>query len=254
LNAEPSQKWDAQQYSEQARFVSDLGMPVVELLAPRPGERVLDLGCGDGVLTAKLVAFGCKVVGVDGSASMVGAARALGLDARVVDGQALPFDREFDAVFSNAALHWMKQPEKVVDGVWRALEPGGRFVGEFGGDGNVATIVAALEATLRARGVDPEPFNPWYFPTVEQYRALLSARGFIVDTSTLFPRSTPLPGDVVGWLETFAQPFAAALTEPERPAFFQSVMDACRPTLCDSDGRWHADYVRLRFSATKPDG
>jgi len=254
LNAEPSQKWDAQQYSEQARFVSDLGMPVVELLAPRPGERVLDLGCGDGVLTAKLVAFGCKVVGVDGSASMVGAARALGLDARVVDGQALPFDREFDAVFSNAALHWMKQPEKVVDGVWRALEPGSRFVGEFGGDGNVATIVAALEATLRARGVDPEPFNPWYFPTVEQYRALLSARGFIVDTSTLFPRSTPLPGDVVGWLETFAQPFAAALTEPERPAFFQSVTHACRPTLCDSDGRWHADYVRLRFSATKPDG
>ena len=254
MNAEPSQKWDAQQYSEQARFVSDLGMPVVELLAPRPGERVLDLGCGDGVLTAKLVAFGCKVVGVDGSASMVGAARALGLDARVVDGQALPFDREFDAVFSNAALHWMKQPEEVIDGVWRALEPGGRFVGEFGGEGNVATIVAALEATLRARGVDPEPFNPWYFPTVEQYRALLSARGFIVDTSTLFPRSTPLPGDVVGWLETFAQPFAAALTEPERPAFFQSVMDACRPTLCDSDGRWHADYVRLRFSATKPDG
>jgi trans-aconitate methyltransferase len=254
LNATSSQKWDAQQYSEQARFVSDLGMPVVELLAPRKGERVLDLGCGDGVLTAKLLAPGCDVVGVDGSASMVSAARALGLDARVMDGQALQFDGEFDAVFSNAALHWMKQPQSVIDGVFRALKPGGRFVGEFGGHGNVATLVAALEAGLRARGVDPRPFNPWYFPTDEEYRALLAARGFVVDKSTLFARPTLLPGDVVGWLETFAQPFAAALTEPERPAFFQSVMQACRPKLCDVDGRWIADYVRLRFSATKPAG
>jgi trans-aconitate methyltransferase len=254
LSDTASQHWDAQQYSEQARFVSDLGMPVVELLAPRKGERVLDLGCGDGVLTAKLAALGCDVVGVDGSASMVAAAKGLGLDARVMDGQALQFDREFDAVFSNAALHWMMQPWKVVDGVFRALKPGGRFVGEFGGHGNVATLVVALEAALRARGVDPGPFNPWYFPTDEQYRALLSAQGFVVRTSTLFPRPTPLPGDVVGWLETFAQRFAAALPERERPAFFRSVMEACRPTLCDSDGRWNADYVRLRFSATKPAG
>ena len=252
LSVTSNQNWDAQQYSEQARFVSDLGMPVVELLAARKGERVLDLGCGDGVLTAKLVAPGCDVVGVDGSASMVGAAGALGLDARVMDGHALQFDREFDAVFSNAALHWMKQPQKVVDGVFCALKPGGRFVGEFGGHGNVATLVAALEAALRARSVDPAPFNPWYFPTAEQYRALLSARGFVVETSTLFARPTPLPGDVVGWLETFAQPFAAALAERERPAFFKSVMEACRPKLCDVDGRWIADYVRLRFSATKP--
>jgi SAM-dependent methyltransferase len=229
-------------------------MPVVELLAPRKGERVLDLGCGDGVLTARLVALGSQVAGVDGSASMVDAARALGLDARVMDGQALTFDREFDAVFSNAALHWMKQPRSVIDGVFRALKPGGRFVGELGGHGNVATIVTALEAALRARGVDPGPLNPWYFPTDEQYRALLSARGFLVRTCTLFPRLTPLPGDVVGWLETFAQRFAAALPEPERPAFFRSVMEACRPTLCDADGRWNADYVRLRFSATRPVG
>ena len=252
LSATSNQNWDAQQYSEQARFVSDLGMPVVELLAPRKGERVLDLGCGDGVLTAKLVALGCDVVGADGSASMVSAAKALGLDARVIDGQALAFDREFDAVFSNAALHWMKQPQSVIDGAFRALKPGGRFVGEFGGHGNVATLVNALEAGLRTRGVDPRPFNPWYFPTDEQYRSLLSARGFVVANSTLFARPTLLPGDVVGWLETFAQPFAAALTELERPAFFQSVMEACRPKLCGVDGRWTADYVRLRFAATKP--
>ena len=252
MSVATTQKWNAQQYSEQGRFVSDLGMPVVELLAPRRGERVLDLGCGDGVLTAKLVALGCNVVGVDGSASMIDAAKALGLDARVMDGHALSFDGEFDAVFSNAALHWMKQPDKVVDGVWRALKPGGRFVGEMGGEGNVATIVAALETALRARGIDPKAFNPWFYPSAEQYRALLEARGFVVSSSELIDRPTPLPGTVNDWLETFAQPFAAGLPERERPALFQSAMESCRSKLCDSEGRWSADYVRLRFAATKP--
>ena len=252
MSVATTQKWNAQQYSEQGRFVSDLGMPVVELLAPRRGERVLDLGCGDGVLTAKLVALGCNVVGVDGSASMIDAAKALGLDARVMDGHALSFDGELDAVFSNAALHWMKQPDKVVDGVWRALKPGGRFVGEMGGEGNVATIVAALETALRARGIDPKAFNPWFYPSAEQYRALLEARGFVVSSSELIDRPTPLPGTVNDWLETFAQPFAAGLPERERPALFQSAMESCRSKLCDSEGRWSADYVRLRFAATKP--
>ena len=252
MSVASTQIWDPQQYSDQGRFVSDLGMPVVELLAPRRGERVLDLGCGDGVLTAKLVALGCDVIGVDGSASMIDAAKALGLDAHVMDGHALQFASQFDAVFSNAALHWMKQPEKVVDGVWRALKPGGRFVGEFGGKGNVATIVAALETGLRARGVEPKPFNPWYFPSAEEYRVLLEARGFAVSSCELIDRPTPLPGNVIGWLETFAQPFAAGLPESERPALFQGVMESCRAKLCDSDGRWCADYVRLRFAATKP--
>jgi len=251
LNAEPSQKWDAQQYSEQARFVSDLGMPVVELLAPRPGERVLDLGCGDGVLTAKLVAFGCKVVGVDGSASMVGAARALGLDARVVDGQALPFDREFDAVFSNAALHWMKQPEKVVDGVWRALEPGGRFVGEFGGHGCVAAITVALIAALERRGVE-HPAMPWYFATVEDYRSRLSRGGFEVDYIALIPRPTPLPTGMKGWLQTFANPFLALVPEGGRDGFLDDAVELLRPVLCDELGNWTADYTRLRFAARIP--
>src|SRR5206468_8391394 len=182
MSAPSNQKWNAQQYSEQARFVSDLGMPVVELLAPLRGERVLDLGCGDGVLTKRLVDLGCQVVGVDASADMISAAKALGLDARVMDGHALQFNGEFDAVFSNAALHWLKQPEKVVDGVWRALKPGGRFVGEFGGCGNVATIVAALERVLRERAIDARPVNPWYNPTAEEYRMVLAARGFVVNT------------------------------------------------------------------------
>src|SRR5215510_15133663 len=177
MNATSNQKWNARQYSDQARFVSDLGMPVVELLAPLRGERILDLGCGDGVLTKRLVDLGCDVVGVDASADMISAAKALGLDARVIDGHALPFDNEFDAVFSNAALHWLKQPEKVVDGVWRALKPGGRFVGEFGGCGNVATIVTSLEQALRERAIDPRPINPWYNPTAEEYQTALAARG-----------------------------------------------------------------------------
>lgn len=248
----PNQTWDAKQYSENARFVSDLGASVIELLAPRPGERILDLGCGDGALTEKLAEHGCRVVGVDASPEMTAAAGRLGLDARVMDGHELRFDNEFDAVFSNAALHWLKQPEKVIAGVWRALKPGGRFVGEFGGSGNVATIVTAAEDLLRERGIDPKPFNPWYNPTAEEYRALLEARGFEVKEIDLFPRPTPLPGSLVAWLETFAQSFAAALPSADRLLFFEEVARRCLPRLRDGDGSWQADYVRLRFSATKP--
>ncbi len=132
-----TQTWDPERYARNARFVSDLGMPVVHLLAPRPGERILDLGCGDGVLAAKLTAMGCEVVGVDASEMQVAAARKLGVDARVMAGEALPFREEFDAVFSNAALHWMLRPDEVIAGVWRALRRGGRFVAEMGGHGSV---------------------------------------------------------------------------------------------------------------------
>ena len=247
-----NQDWNAQQYSEHARFVSNLGMPVVALLAPIPGERILDLGCGDGPLTKQLSDLGCAVLGVDGSPQMIAAAKALGLDARVMDGQALEFNEEFDAVFSNAALHWMTEPDKVITGVWRALKPGGRFVGEFGGKGNVAIIVSALHDALRKRAMDPTTINPWYFPSSEEYRAKLEAHGFTVREIELFPRPTPLPGSIVGWLETFAQPFAAALPPSERSVFFREAGELCRPKLCDNAGQWQADYVRLRFWAAKP--
>jgi trans-aconitate methyltransferase len=144
------QQWSPEQYAKNARFVSDLGMPVVALLAPRARERILDVGCGDGPLTKKLVELGCDVVGIDASAAMVEAAKAMGLDARVMDGQTLQFEGEFDAVFSNAALHWMKQADAVIAGVWRALKPGGRFVGEFGGDGNTATVLRSRSCPTRA--------------------------------------------------------------------------------------------------------
>ncbi len=185
------------------------------------GERILDLGCGDGVLTEALVAHGCTVVGVDASAAQVEAARRRGLDARVADGQQLAFDREFDAVFSNAAMHWMTEPDRVIAGVWRALRPGGRFVGELGGRGCVARIVAALRGALARQGIDESRIQPWYFP-----------------------------GDLADWLETFGESFLAAARD--RGALLEAVRAELRPHLCDPDGRWTADYVRLRFAAAKP--
>lgn len=247
-----TQTWDPAVYAKNARFVADLGQPVVDLLAPQPGERILDLGCGDGALTRKLADLGCDVVGVDASAPQIAAAQALGLDARVMDGEALAFEPEFDAVFSNAALHWMRNPERVIAGVHRALRPGGRFVAEMGGHGCVQTIHRALVAGLDARGYDGAAASPWYFPTDDDYRAKLEAAGFDVRYIALIPRPTPLPGDVLGWFETFAESFTRVLPAAERPAYLQDVRAQVQPKLCDAAGKWTADYIRLRFAAVKP--
>jgi trans-aconitate methyltransferase len=246
-----SQTWDPERYARNARFVSDLAAAVVELLNPCSGERILDLGCGDGILTAKLVAMGCHVVGIDGSTAQIEAAQKLRLDARVMGGEKLSFDGEFDAVFSNAALHWMRNPEAVISGVWRALRPKGRFVAEFGGYGCVAKIKKALVGALNRRGLNGEAAVPWYFPTVEEYSQLLKKAGFSISTIALIPRPTLLPGDVTGWLETFAESFTACLPPAERPAYIAEVREALGPELADSEGKWTADYVRLRFAAMK---
>jgi trans-aconitate methyltransferase len=246
-----SQTWDPERYARNARFVADLAAPVVELLAPRAGERILDLGCGDGVLTAKLALMGCQVIGVDASAPQIEAARTLGLDVRVMNGEALEFNSEFDAVFSNAALHWMRNPAKVIAGVHGALKPGGRFVGEFGGHGCVAKIKRALVDALNRRGVDGEAASPWYFPTVEDYSQQLMGGGCVVNYIGLIPRPTPLPGDITGWLETFAESFTKTLPATERASYISEVQEALRPELCDAAGRWTADYIRLRFAANK---
>ncbi|MCR9220245.1 MAG: class I SAM-dependent methyltransferase [Alphaproteobacteria bacterium] len=251
---EPSQSWDPDRYRREAGFVAELGLPVLDLLDPRPGERILDLGCGEGALTAKLAAAGAQVVGVDASPEQIARARDEGLDAHVVDGQALAseaaFEAAFDAVFTNAALHWMKRdPDAVIAGVARALKPGGRFVGEFGGAGNVAAIRDALRAELSARGIDPAPYDPWFFPSVDDYRARLEAGGFAVREIALIPRPTPLPGDISGWLSTFGESFLNALPEADRADAVAAARARLAPVLAGPDGSWTADYVRLRFAA-----
>lgn len=247
----PTQHWDPARYQRNAGFVAVLGEPVLELLAPRPGERILDLGCGDGALTLKLAAGGASVVAVDQSAEQVAAARAHGLDARVADGAALGFSGEFDGVFSNAALHWMLDPDAVIAGVQRALKPGGRFVGEMGGAGNVALVLTAALAALERRGIDGRAAVPWYFPTPAEYRAKLERGGFRVREIALFPRPTPIPGDIATWLETFGEAFVNRLEPAARAAYLAEIADALAPALRGPEG-WRVDYVRLRFAAEKP--
>jgi trans-aconitate methyltransferase len=251
--ADPSQRqvWSAETYARHARFVSDLAGPVLEWLAPQAGERVLDLGCGDGVLTAELARRGVSVLGIDISESLLKAAAERGVETRHMDGQNLPFDGEFDAVFSNAALHWMSNASAVIEGVFRALKPGGRFVAEFGGHGNVAAVTTAMRATARRRGGDAALAGPWFFPSVAVYREMLEERGFRVVRIGLFPRPTPLASGMIAWLRVFRRPFFAQFGADE-DVVLSEVEELLAPSLRDAKGNWTADYVRLRVEAVKP--
>lgn len=243
-----AQTWNAGTYGAHARFVADLAGPVLEWLSARPGERILDLGCGDGIITEALGQAGVEMVGVDASEDMVAAARALGVDARVMDGEALTFAQEFDAVFSNAALHWMPRPQAVISGVARALKPGGRFVAEFGGHTNVAAIGTAMRAVAKMRNGDPALAGPWFFPTPDEYRALLEGQGFAVKRIGLFGRPTPLKTGMSAWLMVFRKPFFDQFGE-DAEAAVADVEELLAPSLRDQSGNWTADYVRLRVEA-----
>ena len=248
-----TQTWNATRYAENASCVPALGQPVLDLLQPRPGERILDLGCGDGVLTQRLAETGAEVVAVDSSENMVAAARQRGLDARAMDVRKLTFDQEFDAVFSNAVLHWIKDdPDAAIASAYRALRRPGRFVGEMGGHGCVAAVTVALIVGLQKRGINnAASVSPWYFPTVDDYSARLERVGFIAESVQLIPRPTPLPTGMFAWLETFANPFCAVLRENQRRNYLEEVAEMLRPVLCDEKGHWTADYMRLRFVARK---
>jgi SAM-dependent methyltransferase len=252
MAATPQRKdWTAATYEKHAHFVPALGQAVLDLLAPKAGQRILDLACGDGILTEKIAATGASVYGVDGSADMIAAAQARGLDARVMDGMRLQFDHEFDAVFSNAALHWMKaDPDAVIRGAAHALKPGGRFVAEMGGHGCVAAITLALVVALERRGIANAAAQiPWYFPTVDDYRERLDRGGFTVDYIELIPRPTPLPTDMSGWIATFGDVLLSLLPPDQREPARDEAIALLRPVLCDERGRWTADYMRLRFAA-----
>jgi SAM-dependent methyltransferase len=244
-----TQRWDADDYATNARFVSDLGQPVLDLLQPRPGERILDLGCGDGALTARVAELGCTVVGVDASRELLAAARARGLDARPMDARELTFSSEFDAVFSNAVLHWIPLLQPVLLGVRRALRPHGRFVGECGGHASLAAVTTSLRAVAARHGVDIG--MPWNFPTVAEFGEGLLSAGFEVVDLRLVPRPTTLPSGMAAWLRTFAGWAFEQLPEAEREAAFAETVELLRPALCDSQGHWTADYTRLRFSARR---
>ncbi len=245
------QVWGAEKYARNARFVSEMTDAVLDWLSPRPGERILDLGCGDGALTERLVQAGARVVGVDNSEALLAAARRRGLDVHFGDGQALGFGPEFDAVFSNAALHWMTRAEDVVKGVARALKQGGRFVAEFGGHGNIAAIVTALRATAIRHGKDPSLAAGWFYPTSAEYRALLEANGFSIEKIGLFPRPTPLPTGLRGWLATFRESYFEQWPEAMREQIVLELEDLLAPALRDRSGNWTADYVRLRVAAIR---
>jgi trans-aconitate methyltransferase len=247
-----TQTWSPSGYAHHAGFVPALGAGIFEKLAPLAGERVLDLGCGDGSLTERLIERGALVIGVDASPEMVAAARARGIDAHVMDATRLTFDREFDAVFSNAVLHWIHDQDAVLDGVARALVPGGRFVAEFGGHTNIAGISVALRAVLGHRRI---PYTRhWYYPTPAAYSALLEKHGFRVELATLFPRPTPLPTGIAGWLRTFGQGAFSAVPEELRAEVEQEIIELLRPSLCDEQGNWTADYVRLQVIGRKSRG
>lgn len=240
--------WTSDSYREHAAYVPGLGAAVLDLLAPRAGERILDVGCGEGALTQQIADRGAIVVGIDSSQDMIDAARARGLDARLGDAEALAFDDEFDAAFSNAALHWVRDHDALLDGIARALRRGGRFVAEFGGHGNIAAIEAAIENVLARRGLPPRVRR--YYPGADEYRARLTAHGFTVRQIALIPRPTPLPTGIRGWLAIFERSTLDRLGGDAEPAL-DEIEERLRPAIRDATGVWTADYVRLRFSATR---
>ena len=260
--------WDPERYEGGHEFVYEYGRDVLDLLEPQPGERILDLGCGTGHLTNEIAAaVGTEgtVVGIDSSEAMIDEARAAypAVDFAVADGTAFSIEsladdasigaEPFDAVFSNAALHWITDQAAVTDRVREALRPGGRYVAELGGRNNVDAIVSTLLDAIRARGANPEP--SWYFPSIGEHTSLLEEHGFEPRFARLFDRPTPLDDGEAGlrnWIATFGDALLAPLDEAERAAAVATVEEDLRPTLYDPQSEtWTADYRRLRFVAVR---
>ncbi|MES1022039.1 class I SAM-dependent methyltransferase [Gloeocapsa sp. BRSZ] len=249
-------QWDAKLYDRNHAFVSELATDLIELLAPQKGYRILDLGCGTGYLADKIASQGVEVVGIDYAATMIEQARSNypHLHFVVVDARELQYKEEFDAVFSNAVLHWITEPEKVILGIQQALKPGGRFVAEFGGKGNVKAITTALYQSLENAGYPiDKKLNPWYFPSIAEYGSLLEKHNLQFTFATLFDRLTRLEEGEKGmknWLRMFANSFLDVFSSEQQATIISDVENQLRPVLYH-DGAWFADYRRIRIIAVK---
>ncbi|MFY0546135.1 class I SAM-dependent methyltransferase [Brevibacillus sp. H7] len=249
------QQWNARLYDDNMQFVSQLGKGLLDWLGPAPGEAILDLGCGTGDLTNELAEAGAVPTGIDLSPAMIELAREKYPSLRflVADAETYRSEESFDGVFSNAALHWMKRPEAVIRTVRHALRPGGRFVAEFGGKGNVGSIVEAIEAVLAEVGIDAKGRNPWYFPSIGEYGALLEQNGFRLVRANHFDRPTQLSDGERGirhWLDSFAGVFFQEMSLEQKERACERIAETLRSTLFQ-DGSWVADYKRIRILAVK---
>jgi len=248
-------QWNAGLYDEKHSFVWKMAAGLLELLAAQPGERILDLGCGTAHLTSQVAATGALVTGVDRSPEMIWQAREKypELSFSVMDACEMEFAAPFDAVISNATLHWINQPERAILAIRKALRPGGRFVAEFGGKGNIEQFVAAMNRAWTHLGLQGKPPNPWYYPSIGEYSGLLEKHGFAVTYATLFDRPTPLDDGELGlrnWMDMFGGFILEALPESRREALKAQTEEEARPALF-RDGRWVMDYRRLRIVASR---
>jgi trans-aconitate methyltransferase len=247
--------WDAVTYDRVSDVQEQWARDVLDRLPLRGDERVLDAGCGSGRVTEMLLERLPRgyVVAVDAAPSMVEHARERLDPQRATVFQSdlleLSLDEPVDAVFSNAVLHWIRDADAVLGRVFRALRPGGRFVAEFGGHTNIAAISVAIRAVVERHQLPYE--RPWYYPTADEYRTRLEANGFVVDDIRLFPRPTPLPTGMTGWLRTFAVSLFTEIAPELRLQVEEEIVELLRPALCDRSGQWTADYVRLQFVASK---
>ncbi len=250
MKTKETNKWNPEKYMKHTGFVSQLALPVVDLLAPQAGEKILDAGCGDGTLALEIERRGASVHGIDMSVEMVEAARSSGVDAEVMSVTDMPFVDEFDAVFSNAMLHWVREPELAVANIAKALKPNGRFVAEFGGAGNVHHIVEAMRSVFGSHPEWGEFQDIWYFPTPQEYSRLLEASGFEVGYIELIPRPTPID-DIANWLAVFTNGVTEHLTDEQKDIFRQEVRTKLEATNYTEAEGWVADYVRLRVKGIK---